>query len=39
MRKDIICTPRKRESLLEMILRLIIGRKRNLWDWVEDHMI
>ena len=39
MRKNIICTPRKRESLLEIILRLITGRKRNLRDWVEDHMI
>lgn len=39
MKKKIICTPRERESLLDIIIRLLSGRRKrkNLLDWVKDN--
>lgn len=37
MKKNIICTPPEQESLLEIIIRLLTGRKKSLSDWVKDN--
>lgn len=39
MKKKIICTPHDSESLLEIIIRLLTGRKKrkSLLDWVKDN--
>lgn len=39
MRKNIIYTPHDSESLLEIIIRLLTGRKESLLDWVKDNSI
>lgn len=39
MKKNIIYTPRESESLLNVIVRLLTGRRKSLLDWVKDNMI
>ena len=39
MKKNIIYTPRERESLLEILIQLFTGEEKSLLDWVKDNMI
>ena len=37
--KNFICVPPPQKSLLELIIRLLTGRKRSLSDEIRDHTL